>query len=105
VLERDTDMDFLRLQVVTARNVRASRYTDFLYGGLNYQIEHHLFPTMPQNQLREARTIVMEFCRAQHIPYYETGFLRSQVEVLRHLHAVGAPLRHDLAGQRADAGS
>jgi fatty acid desaturase len=101
VLERDTDMDFLRLQVVTARNVRSERYTDFFYGGLNYQVEHHLFPTMPQNKLREARTIVMEFCQTHQIPYYETGFVRSQWEVLCHLHAVGAPLRLGLTNQGA----
>jgi fatty acid desaturase len=93
VLEHDTDMDFLRLQVVTARNVRSQRYTDFFYGGLNYQVEHHLFPTMPQNKLREARTIVMDFCQAHQIPYYETGFVQSQREILGHLHTVGAPLR------------
>lgn len=101
VLERDTDMDFLRLQVVTARNVRATPYTDFFYGGLNYQVEHHLFPTMPQNKLREGRRIVMEFCRTQQIPYHETGFLRAQWEILSHLHAVGAPLRLSLRGQGA----
>lgn len=102
VLERDTDMDFLRLQVVTARNVRSERHTDFFYGGLNYQVEHHLFPTMPQNKLREARTIVMEFCQTHQIPYYETGFLRSQWEILSHLHTVGAALRRELGGLRAD---
>ena len=40
-------MDFLRRQVLTSRNIRGGRFTDFVLGGLNYQIEHHLFPNMP----------------------------------------------------------
>src|SRR5690606_16149009 len=48
------DLDFLREQVLTSRNVAGHPLTDFWYGGLNYQIEHHLFPTMPRNQLAKA---------------------------------------------------
>ena len=48
ILSKDDDSDFLRRQVLTARNVRGGRLTDLLLGGLNYQIEHHLFPSMPR---------------------------------------------------------
>ena len=44
----DDRLDFLRRQVLTSRNVRGGRFTDFALGGLNYQIEHHLFPSMPR---------------------------------------------------------
>jgi hypothetical protein len=40
-------LDFLRRQVPTSRNVAGSRLVDWGLGGLNYQIEHHLFPNMP----------------------------------------------------------
>ena len=89
----DDDLDFLRRQVVTARNVKGNAITDFLYGGLNYQIEHHLFPSMPRNRLREARKIVKPFCLARSIPYHETGVLRAQLEIIRSLHKVSSPLR------------
>src|SRR5919112_561410 len=93
VLERDSEVDFLRRQVLTSRNVAAHPITDFWYGGLNYQIEHHLFPRLPRNKLREAQPIIMGFCRDHRIAYHETGVLRSYKEILRHLHDVGAPLR------------
>src|ERR687898_259526 len=93
VLERDSKVDFLRRQVLTSRNVVAHRITDFLYGGLNYQIEHHLFPRLPRNKLREAQPIIREFCRDHCIAYHETGVLQSYKEILQHLHKVGAPLR------------
>ena len=93
LLDRDTEVDFLRRQVLTSRNVVAHPITDFWYGGLNYQIEHHLFPRLPRNKLREAQPIIREFCRDNCIAYHETGVLRSYKEILQHLHAVGAPLR------------
>ena len=93
MLKQDSQIDFLRRQVLTSRNVRSHPVTDFWYGGLNYQIEHHLFPGMPRNKLREAQPIVREFCREHDIGYHETSVLRSYREILEHLHAVGAPLR------------
>jgi fatty acid desaturase len=93
VLNRDIQMDFLQRQVLTSRNVIAHPITDFWYGGLNYQIEHHLFPRLPRNKLREAQPIIRDFCRVHAIAYYETSVLRSYREILQHLHEVGAPLR------------
>jgi fatty acid desaturase len=93
VLDRDSQLDFLRRQVLTSRNVIAHPITDFWYGGLNYQIEHHLFPRLPRNKLREAQPIVKDFCRMHSIAYHETSVLRSYQEILQHLHEVGAPLR------------
>ena len=93
VLDGKTPLDFLRRQVLTSRNVKSGRLNDFLYGGLNYQIEHHLFPSMPRNRLKEAQKIVMPFCRDHSIQYYETGVFHSQREILQYLHQVSAPLR------------
>ncbi|GAA1235795.1 acyl-CoA desaturase [Prauserella halophila] len=86
-------VDFLRKQVLTSRNVRGGWFTDFLLGGLNYQIEHHLFPNMPRPHLRRAQPIVRRFCDEHGISYSQTGLLRSYRHVLEHLHEMGAPLR------------
>ncbi|MGK5530699.1 fatty acid desaturase family protein [Streptomyces sp. URMC 129] len=83
----------LRRQVLTSRNVRGGPVTDWLMGGLNYQIEHHLFPSMPRPHLRLARPLVRHHCRAAGLPYAETGLADSYRQALRHMHAVGAPLR------------
>ncbi len=93
LLDRDSEVDFLRRQVLTSRNVAAHPITDFWYGGLNYQIEHHLFPRLPRNKLREAQPIIRGFCQDHSIAYHETGVLQSYKEILQHLHKVGAPLR------------
>ncbi len=93
ILSAAEKLDFLRKQVLTSRNVRGGRVVDFVLGGLNYQIEHHLFPSMPRANLKFAQPLVREFCLARDIAYRECGALNSYVQVLRHLHAIGSPLR------------
>jgi fatty acid desaturase len=66
---------------------------DFVLGGLNYQIEHHLFPTMPRPNLRRAQPPVRTFCQDHELPYAEASLFGSYAQALRHLHRVGAPLR------------
>jgi fatty acid desaturase len=85
--------DFLRRQVLTSRNVRGGRLIDVALGGLNYQIEHHLFPAMPTPNLRRAQPIVRQYCAELGVPYEMTGLVDSYRQALRHLHDVGAPLR------------
>jgi fatty acid desaturase len=87
------DEDFLRKQVLTSRNVRGGWLTDAALGGLNYQIEHHLFPAMPTPNLRKAQPIVQAYCQEIGVSYEVTGLLDSYGQALRHLHEVGAPLR------------
>jgi fatty acid desaturase len=82
----DEEWDWLTRQVVTSRNIRSSYLTDFLYGGLNYQIEHHLFPAMPRKALRRARPITIEYCNQIGLPYHEVGVFRSYAEVVIHLY-------------------
>ncbi|MET9619722.1 MULTISPECIES: acyl-CoA desaturase [unclassified Streptomyces] len=83
----------LRRQVLTSRNIRGGAVTDWFLGGLNYQIEHHLFPSMPRPHLRLAQPAVRAHCRTLGIPYTETGFVESYRQALGHLHEVGEPLR------------
>lgn len=94
-------MDFLRCQVLTTRNVRGGVLTDFLLGGLNYQVEHHLFPSMPRANLRKAQPIVRAYCDRMGVAYTETTLVGSYVVAVRHLHRVGAPLRTPLAVRSA----
>jgi fatty acid desaturase len=93
IVDATRPWSFLEQQVVTARNVRAPRWIDWWYGGLNYQIEHHLFPTLPRNRLREAQPVVKSFCAESAIPYHETKAWASYGELLRSMHAASRPLR------------
>jgi len=96
-LTQADQLDFLRRQVLTSRNVRGSRLVDLVLGGLNYQIEHHLFPTMPRPNLRRAQPLIRAFCQEHGLPYAEASLLGSYAEAIRHLHAVGEPLRPAVA--------
>ncbi len=87
----DDKIDYLRSQVLTSRNIRGGWLTDFALGGLNYQIEHHLFPSMPRPSLRRAQATVRAFCAHHGVSYCETGLLASYAQVLRHLHMAGRP--------------
>ncbi|MGN9911727.1 fatty acid desaturase family protein [Phytohabitans sp. LJ34] len=83
------EADFLRRQVLTSRNVRGHWLTDNVLGGLNYQIEHHLFPSMPRANLPKAQHIVRRFCATHRVSYMETSLIASYAQGLRHLDAVG----------------
>jgi fatty acid desaturase len=89
ILAASDNTDFLRRQVLTSRNVRGGWLTDFALGGLNYQIEHHLFPSMPRPNLRRAQTLVAEFCADRDVLYTRTTLLGSYTQALGHLSAVG----------------
>jgi fatty acid desaturase len=90
ILRGHDDHDFLRRQVLTSRNIRGSWLTDLALGGLNYQIEHHLFPSMPRPNLRRSQPLISEFCRQHGLPYAEASLLGSYAQALRYLHTIGA---------------
>jgi fatty acid desaturase len=89
ILPASDQTDFLRRQVLTSRNVRGDWLTDFALGGLNYQIEHHLFPSMPRRNLRRAQPLVAAFCAEHDVPYAQTSLLDSYALALGHLAAMG----------------
>jgi fatty acid desaturase len=90
ILAPADELDFLRRQVLTSRNIRGGPVVDVVLGGLNYQIEHHLFPSMPSANLRRVQPIVRQFCRDREVSYLETGLVGSYAQVLGYLHEVGA---------------
>ena len=89
ILDEGDRSDFLRRQVLTSRNVRGGWLTDLALGGLNYQVEHHLFPSMPRANLRRSQPLIREFCEQRGVPYCETSLADSYVQALRHLSTVG----------------
>lgn len=98
MIEEGTRLDFLRRQVLTSRNVRGGPLIDAFMGGLNYQIEHHLFPSMPTPALARAQVITERYCAELGVSYHRTGLIASHREALRHLRSVGEPLRAPAEG-------
>ncbi|MBI9114652.1 fatty acid desaturase family protein [Sanguibacter suaedae] len=93
VVGPDVKIDFLRRQVLMSRNITGGRWIDVWMGGLNFQVEHHLFPSMPSPALRQVRPLVMEFCAERGIKYTETSLIESYRIVVEYLNRVGLAAR------------
>jgi fatty acid desaturase len=82
-------LDFLRRQVLMSRNISGGPLMSIFMGGLNYQIEHHLFPSMARPYLRKAQPLVSAYCAAQGVPYTRTTLWQSYRIVIGYLNSVG----------------
>jgi fatty acid desaturase len=89
LVPKEAKLDFFSRQVLTSRNIRGSWLKDNLMGGLNYQVEHHLFPSMARPNLRKAHEIVVEYCRKHEVTLVEMNLLASYVAIMKHLNKVG----------------
>jgi linoleoyl-CoA desaturase len=72
-------------QLETTRTLHTWRVFDWYYSGLNYHIEHHLFPWVPHWRYRRMRLLVQDFCRRKGFTYREEGFWEAIFNVHRHL--------------------
>uniref|UniRef100_A0A915E682 Fatty acid desaturase domain-containing protein n=1 Tax=Ditylenchus dipsaci TaxID=166011 RepID=A0A915E682_9BILA len=85
--------NFAALHILTTRNMTSSPLIDWFWGGLNYQIEHHLFPTMPRPNLNECSKYVKQFCEDNKLPYlvddYITGY-KASLRLLRNVAKMAA---------------
>jgi fatty acid desaturase len=97
VPDADCGLDLFHRQVLTSRNVRPGPLVDVWYGGLNYQIEHHLFPMIPRSKLKTARTVVKQYCAERGVAYHETSVWQSFVEITAYLHGIVTPRRAERA--------
>ncbi|GBB90165.1 hypothetical protein RclHR1_17020002 [Rhizophagus clarus] len=96
--EEAQEMDFFTKQVITGRNVIASNpklqfIVDWFCGGLNYQIEHHIFPTLPRHVFHKVQPIVQTLCEKYEIPYHRTTFIEGTKEVFNRLGQVSTASR------------
>lgn len=82
-------IDFLRRQVLMSRNVSGRRWVDTFMGGLNFQVEHHLFPSMSRPNLRKVAPMVKAHCEELGVRYTETSLVQSYRAVVTYLNQVG----------------
>jgi fatty acid desaturase len=80
--------DFLRRQVLMSRNITGGPVVGFFMGGLNHQIEHHLFPSMPRPGLKRARALVRAHCQENGITYAEASLRQAYRVIIRYLNTV-----------------
>jgi fatty acid desaturase/predicted heme/steroid binding protein len=88
VYPADERPDFWKLQVSTTRNVTSNWWVDWFCGGLQYQVDHHLFPSLPRHNLKKVHELVKSFCKDQGVTYHETDMIVGTFEVLGHLDKV-----------------
>ena len=91
-------IDFFTRQVMTSRNIMArtrwgNHVLAVVYGGLNYQVEHHLFPSMPRPNLHAVSQIVRNYCAEHQIPYTVATVRESYASVIHYLNKVGLSAR------------
>ncbi|VDN86102.1 unnamed protein product [Brugia pahangi] len=79
---------YVCLQLYTTRNMRPGILIDWLWGGLNYQIEHHLFPSMPRHNLKMVMPLVKEFCMENNLPYMVNGYFEGWLMEIQQMAAV-----------------
>ena len=89
IIAPDAKLDFFSKQVRTSRNITGGWWATVMFGGLNHQVEHHLFPNMSRLHLGKAREIVRDYCAANSVPYTETSVGRSYLIVIEYLNRVG----------------
>ncbi|KAK3024484.1 hypothetical protein RJ639_043801 [Escallonia herrerae] len=71
-------------------------WMDWFYGGLQFQLEHHLFPRLPRVHLRKISPIVRELCKKHNVPYTSLSFYEANVHTIKTLRAAALQAR-DLA--------
>jgi fatty acid desaturase len=77
--------DWCTTQLMTTMNVDSDWRTDWFFGGLQFQIEHHLFPRVPRHNLRRVSELVRPFCAKHNLPYVSVSFARGNLMVLQAL--------------------
>ncbi|KAL4895335.1 fatty acid desaturase-domain-containing protein [Aspergillus ambiguus] len=88
-----THESFAQKMVRTTMDVDCPPWLDFVHGGLNYQVVHHLFPRLPRHNLRRAQPFVKAFCDDVGIPYVIFTFTRGNQEVISRLGEVADQLK------------
>ncbi len=90
-------LDFLRRQVRMSRNIDDGPLSRLLLGGLQFQVEHHLFPAVPRPNLPALQTLVREHCSRRGIPYTQESLSGAAVTVVAYLNQVGLKNRDPFA--------
>ena len=78
----DEKQDWPTLQTRASTNVSPTAFTSWWSGHLNYQIEHHLFPTMPRHNFRKIAPLVRDFCEKHHLPYTVKNTFRAFADIV-----------------------
>ncbi len=80
VFHKDTEYERV-FQIRSSRNLKPSFLGTFIFGSLDYQIEHHLYPTMPRKNYKKVGPMVKQYCEKHWIEYSQTSFIWAMKEI------------------------
>ncbi|XP_058544987.1 fatty acid desaturase 2-like protein FADS2B [Neofelis nebulosa] len=84
-MSKEENRDWLSAQVLTTCNVEQSIFNDWFTGHLNFQIEHHLFPTMPRHNYHKVAPLVRSLCAKHGLQYVNKPMLEAFGDIVRAL--------------------
>ena len=93
--EEMKNTDFVRLQVRSTRDITPTKFNMWFSGGLAYQVEHHIWPTLPRHSLPLASKILRRFCSKYNIPYTAEGLIKGNLAVYKLLSDVGKEFQNN----------
>jgi len=68
--------DWVQAQICSTRDAQTSNgFSEWLWGGMQYQLEHHLFPTMPRYRYPALVPLVRKLCESHGLEYRVDGEL------------------------------
>uniref|UniRef100_A0A673U2Y6 Fatty acid desaturase domain-containing protein n=1 Tax=Suricata suricatta TaxID=37032 RepID=A0A673U2Y6_SURSU len=76
-MSNEQNWDWVSTQIFTTCNVEQSLFNDWFTGHLNFQIEHHLFPTMPRHNFHKVQPLVRSLCAQHGLQYVKKPLLES----------------------------
>ena len=95
----EIESQWWHLQLKTTMDIDCPEWMDWFHGGLQFQIEHHLYPRMPRHSYRKIKPYVMELCAKHNVRYYAPSFIQGNIELVKHLHSVALEARSSKYGQ------
>jgi len=97
------ETNFVTLQLLTTKDVEPTLWMNWFSGGLNLQIEHHLFPTMPRHNLLKVRPMVQQLCKDHGLVYQSHPFNMCMEATLKQLKAMASEfVKSKVTEMRAD---
>ncbi|XP_076088717.1 acyl-CoA 6-desaturase-like isoform X4 [Mytilus galloprovincialis] len=84
-IDHDDQKPWLKLQMAATCDVEKSFFNDWFTGHLNFQIEHHLFPTMPRHNLYKIQPLVQSLCKKHGIPHEVKSLYQSFADIIKSL--------------------
>lgn len=88
-----TDDGYIQSQLMTTTDIDCSPFMDFFHGGLQFQIEHHIFPHITRSYLRFTQAELRKICAKHGLPYFSKPFFKANFDVLKKLYETSKELK------------